>query len=111
MPEPAKAEPVRAGRETALPRSSEHPPSGVYDVALLDLDGVVYTGGAAVTGATEALAEARGRGMRLGFVTNNASRSPSAIAAQLNRLGVQRRLRLPGHDRLLAGRGGDHLHE
>ena len=88
MPEPAKAEPVRAGRETALPRSSEHPPSGVYDVALLDLDGVVYTGGAAVTGATEALAEARGRGMRLGFVTNNASRSPSAIAAQLNRLGV-----------------------
>ena len=29
--------------------------------------------------------------MRLAFVTNNASRSPSAIAAQLTGLGVARR--------------------
>src|SRR5208282_6676748 len=41
-----------------------------------------------VADATEALAEARRRGMRLAFVTNNASRSPSAIAAELNKLGV-----------------------
>jgi len=88
MPEPATAGPVRAAKEAALPRPSERPPSDVYDVALLDLDGVVYLGGAAVAGATQALAEARRRGMRLAFVTNNASRSPSAIAAQLNRLGV-----------------------
>jgi glycerol-1-phosphatase len=72
----------------ALPRSSDKPLSEIHDVALLDLDGVVYLGGAAVGGAAEALTEARHRGMRLAFVTNNASRTPSAIAAQLNRLGV-----------------------
>ena len=59
-----------------------------HDVALLDLDGVIYRGPDAVPGAAEALAAARDAGMRLAFVTNNASRSPSAIAAQLNRLGV-----------------------
>jgi glycerol-1-phosphatase len=59
-----------------------------YDVALLDLDGVVYTGPDAVPGAAAALDRARELGMRLAFVTNNASRSPSAVAAQLTRLGV-----------------------
>jgi len=59
-----------------------------YDVALLDLDGVVYTGQAAVPGAVTALAAARKAGLRLAFVTNNASRSPSAIAEHLTRLGV-----------------------
>jgi glycerol 3-phosphatase-2 len=79
---------TRPGDRPATPRSSERPPSEVYDVALLDLDGVVYLSGAAVPGAPQALAEARRRGMRLAFVTNNASRSPSAIAAQLGGLGV-----------------------
>jgi len=74
-----------------LPRHTERPLTEVNDVALLDLDGVVYLGGSAVSGATEALAEARRRGMRLAFVTNNASRTPSAIAAQLNRMGVPAR--------------------
>jgi HAD superfamily hydrolase (TIGR01450 family) len=83
--EPALA---RSGRWAEIPRPSQRPPAEVYDVALLDLDGVVYLGGAAVPGAPEALAEARRRGMRLAFVTNNASRSPSAIAAQLAGLGV-----------------------
>ena len=59
-----------------------------YDVALLDLDGVVYTGQGAVPQAVPALAEAREAGQRLAFVTNNASRSPSAVAAHLTRLGV-----------------------
>jgi HAD superfamily hydrolase (TIGR01450 family) len=71
-----------------LPRASQKPPCEVYDAALLDLDGVVYLGGSAVPGAPEALAEARRQGLRLAFVTNNASRTPSAIAAQLGRLGV-----------------------
>jgi glycerol-1-phosphatase len=79
---------TRPGGPPHLPRASERPLSEVYDVALLDLDGVVYLGGAAVPGAAEALAAARRRGMRLAFVTNNASRSPSAIAGQLTRLGV-----------------------
>jgi len=88
MSEPAPARPARADREAGRPRSTGRPLTEAYDVALLDLDGVVYMGGAAVAGATGALAEARRRGMRLAFVTNNASRTPSAIAAQLGRLGV-----------------------
>ncbi|WP_283132830.1 HAD-IIA family hydrolase [Rhizohabitans arisaemae] len=59
-----------------------------YDVLLLDLDGVVYLGPAAVPGAVEALAEARRRGTRLAYVTNNASRTPNAIAEHLTSLGV-----------------------
>ncbi len=79
---------VAASDRVQIPRGSERPPSAAYDVALLDLDGVVYLGRAAVPGAPEALAEARRQGMRLAFVTNNASRSPSTIAAQLAGLGV-----------------------
>jgi glycerol-1-phosphatase len=79
---------ARASAPADLPRPSERPLCLAYDVALLDLDGVVYLGRTAVPGAPEALADARRRGMRLAFVTNNASRSPSAIAAQLTGLGV-----------------------
>lgn len=69
-------------------RGSDRPLADVFDVALLDLDGVVYVGPAAVAGAAEALAAARIRGMRLAFVTNNAARTPHDVAAQLARLGV-----------------------
>jgi glycerol-1-phosphatase len=67
---------------------SERPLMEVYDVAVLDLDGVVYVGGHAVPGAAEALAKARAGGMRTAFATNNASRTPSATAALLTELGV-----------------------
>jgi glycerol-1-phosphatase len=76
------------GERVEMPRASERALSEAYDVALLDLDGVVYLGATAVKGAPEALAEASRRGMRRAFVTNNASRSPSAIVAELTRLGV-----------------------
>jgi glycerol-1-phosphatase len=79
---------ARATNLPGRPQASERPLSEVYDVGLLDLDGVVYLGSSAVPGAAEALEAARRAGMRLAFVTNNASRSPSTIAAQLNRLGV-----------------------
>ncbi|MGW1996969.1 HAD-IIA family hydrolase [Embleya sp. NPDC001921] len=59
-----------------------------YDVALLDLDGVVYTGARAVPHAVEVLAEARRRGMGLAFVTNNASRPPETVAEHLVELGI-----------------------
>ena len=63
--------------------------AAVHDVALLDLDGVVYVGPDAVPHAAEALAEARSRyGMRAMFVTNNASRPPAAVAAHLVELGI-----------------------
>lgn len=67
---------------TAAPLAEE------YDTALLDLDGVVYVGEAAVSGAVEGLAAARAAGMRLAFVTNNAARPPRVVAEQLHRLGV-----------------------
>jgi len=60
----------------------------MYDVALLDLDGVVYLGSVAVPGAAAALAAAVEAGIRLGFVTNNAARSPEAVAEVLIGLGV-----------------------
>lgn len=59
-----------------------------YDTCLLDLDGVVYVGPRAVAGVTEALDRVRRGGVRVLFVTNNASRTPAAIAAHLDRLGV-----------------------
>jgi glycerol 3-phosphatase-2 len=64
------------------PRRSANPLAKAYDAALLDLDGK------AIPGAAAALDKAAAAGMRLAFVTNNASRSPSAIAAQLTGLGV-----------------------
>jgi HAD superfamily hydrolase (TIGR01450 family) len=62
-----------------------------YDVALLDLDGVVYLGAQAVPGAVDALSAARQRGMRLTFVTNNAARTAEMIADHLRSLGLPAR--------------------
>lgn len=59
-----------------------------YDVALLDLDGVVYIGSRAVSGAPEHLAKAGAAGLRLAYVTNNASRTPDTVARHLRLLGI-----------------------
>lgn len=67
---------------------SDRPLAIGYDVAMLDLDGVIYVGGEAVPRAREALAEAREAGMRLAFITNNASRPPETVAEHLVSLGV-----------------------
>src|SRR3712207_7456340 len=67
------------------------PPAAVidgYDAALFDLDGVVYLGPVAVPGAAEGIAALRGRGTRVGFVTNNAARPPLAVAEHLVELGI-----------------------
>lgn len=60
-----------------------------YDLAMFDLDGVVYVGGRAVDGAPEQLLRVRETGTHLAFVTNNASRTPSAVARLLRDLGVE----------------------
>ncbi|HST50239.1 HAD-IIA family hydrolase [Jatrophihabitans sp.] len=67
---------------------SSQPLATRYDVALLDLDGVVYIGEQPVPGAPQALEAARRAGMRLAFVTNNASRTPHQVAELLHRVGV-----------------------
>src|SRR5208337_430037 len=70
------------------PRGCQEPLDSAYDVALLDLDGVVYLGGTPISGAAEALRKAGAAGMRLAYVTNNAFRTPAAIAALLTSFGV-----------------------
>ena len=76
------------GRPGNPPQGCAGPLSAHYDAALLDLDGVVYLGGTPIPGAADALAHAAARGMKLAYVTNNASRTPNAIAAQLVAMGV-----------------------
>jgi HAD superfamily hydrolase (TIGR01450 family) len=77
-----------SGTPVPLSVGAAEPPYRAYDVALLDLDGVVYVGPEAVPGVPEALAAARAAGMRLGFVTNNASRTPEEVAGHLTALDV-----------------------
>jgi glycerol 3-phosphatase-2 len=62
--------------------------AAAYDVLLLDLDGVVYIGGVPIPGAPEALQRAKDDGAHLAYVTNNASRTPAAVAALLNSMNV-----------------------
>jgi HAD superfamily hydrolase (TIGR01450 family) len=74
--------------DTSRLGSTPGPLSKEYDVAMLDLDGVVYIGADAVPGAAEHLAAAAVDGMSLAYVTNNASRPPRTVAAHLRDLGV-----------------------
>ncbi len=69
--------------------SSPAPLESTYDLAMLDLDGVVYVSGDAVPGAPEHLARARAAGMRCAYVTNNASRPPGTVVAHLRDLGIE----------------------
>ncbi|MEW2297954.1 HAD hydrolase-like protein [Streptomyces sp. NPDC006743] len=71
------------------PEGSGRPLSEAYDTALLDLDGVVYAGGDAIAHAVDSLAAARAGGMRLAYVTNNALRTPEAVAGHLTDLGIR----------------------
>lgn len=70
------------------PEGSVRALNEAYDTALLDLDGVVYAGGNAIAYAVASLDTARDAGMRLAYVTNNALRTPDAVAAHLTELGI-----------------------
>ncbi|TDW79221.1 HAD superfamily hydrolase (TIGR01450 family) [Kribbella pratensis] len=59
-----------------------------YDVALLDLDGVVYVGPDPVPDAPEYLRKAAKEGMRIGYITNNASRPAGIVAEHLASFGL-----------------------
>lgn len=59
-----------------------------YDSALFDLDGVLYLGPDAVPGAPEAVTGLQEHGVRVGFVTNNAARTPKVVADQLRGFGI-----------------------
>ncbi len=58
------------------------------DVILADLDGVVYAGPDSIPHAVDALNRAAGDGIRLGYITNNASRTDASVAEHLSSLGL-----------------------
>ena len=60
-----------------------------FDAALLDLDGTAYSGKLPIEHAATAAEEAREAGLKIGFVTNNASRTPLTVAEQLKELGFK----------------------
>ncbi|HEY4152794.1 MAG TPA: HAD-IIA family hydrolase, partial [Pseudolysinimonas sp.] len=57
------------------------------DLLLADLDGVVYAGAEALPYAVESINRAQ-RTMRVGYLTNNASRTDATVASHLNELGL-----------------------
>ena len=80
---PAATGPAARARPSERPagRGVRRPLATRHDVALLDLDGVLYVGPDAVPGAPEAVADAAAAGMRPAYVTNNAARTPATVAA------------------------------
>ena len=58
------------------------------DALLLDLDGVVYTGPGAIPHAVESITRAAGQ-LRVGYITNNASRTDESVAQHLRELGLR----------------------
>jgi glycerol 3-phosphatase-2 len=68
-------------------RTEPTPLDGV-DLLLADLDGVVYRGDDAIPHAVESLNRVRAS-MRVGYLTNNASRTDATVAAHLTQLGLE----------------------
>lgn len=58
------------------------------DLLLFDLDGVVYEGAHAIPHAAESIDRAQ-RERRVGYLTNNASRTAAAVAEQLSGFGLR----------------------
>lgn len=69
-------------------QGSAVPLSQAHDVALMDLDGCAWAGALAIEYAPEGIADAKAAGMRVMYVTNNASRPPADVAEQLTGLGM-----------------------
>jgi HAD superfamily hydrolase (TIGR01450 family) len=70
-------------------RSAPEPtPLDGVDVVLADLDGVVYAGPGAIPFAVDSLNRAALADHRVGYITNNASRTDASVAAHLSDLGL-----------------------
>ncbi|MEO5921795.1 MAG: HAD-IIA family hydrolase [Pseudolysinimonas sp.] len=70
----------------AASRTSLTPLNGL-DLLLADLDGVVYTGPTAIPYAVESINRAQ-QSIRVGYITNNASRTADSVAGHLSELGL-----------------------
>lgn len=79
MPIQTKIAPAMTSRDTS--------PLDGMNLLLADLDGVVYTGALAIPHAVESITRAAEQ-MRVGYITNNASRTPHSVAEQLMQLGL-----------------------
>ncbi len=66
---------------------TERTPLDGVDLVLADLDGVVYTGDSAIAHAVESL-NAAAQTRRIGYLTNNASRTAASVASHLASLGL-----------------------
>ncbi|WP_431796512.1 HAD-IIA family hydrolase [Microbacterium enclense] len=66
----------------------ESTPLDGVDVVLADLDGVVYAGPGALPHAVDSLNRAVEEGRRVGYITNNASRTDASVAEHLTSLGL-----------------------
>lgn len=58
------------------------------DVILADLDGVIYKGAGAIPYAVESMNAAVAAGIRVGYITNNASRTDASVAEHLCGFGL-----------------------
>ena len=59
-----------------------------YDSVLADLDGVIYEGGKAIEHAVQSINKLTDQRIKVGYVTNNSSRKPETIAAQIADYGI-----------------------
>ena len=69
-------------------RASSGPLISAYDLAMLDLDGVIYRGHEAVPHAVETISELQGTHVGMAFLTNNASRTAKEVAEQIRGFGL-----------------------
>ena len=60
-----------------------------FETLLLDLDGVIYEGGRAIIDSIESITALMAKGVQVGFITNNASRTSEDIANQLQSFGLE----------------------
>ncbi len=60
-----------------------------FETLLLDLDGVIYEGGRAIIDSIESITALKVKGVQVGFITNNASRTSEDIANQLRSFGLE----------------------
>ena len=70
------------------PKGTSGPLVDGYDALLVDLDGVVHLGDQPIPRAADALNAAVAAGLKVAYVTNNASQTPSDVARSLSRYGV-----------------------
>lgn len=66
---------------------AERTPLDGVDLVLADLDGVVYRGAEVIPHAVDSINRA-GESRRVGYITNNASRTPESVAEQLAGFGL-----------------------